>query len=42
MATIWKIDPDHSEIQFKVKYLMITTVTGYFRQFEGEVITEGE
>jgi len=42
MATTWKIDPAHSEIQFKVKHLMLTTVTGYFRQFEGGVITEGE
>jgi polyisoprenoid-binding protein YceI len=40
MAITWKIDPAHSEIQFKVKHLMITTVTGYFRKFDGEVITE--
>lgn len=40
MAITWKIDPAHSEIQFKVKHLMITTVTGYFRQFECEVVTE--
>ena len=40
MATKWKIDPAHSEIYFKVKHLMITTVTGYFRQFEGELVTE--
>jgi len=42
MAITWKIDPAHSEIQFKVKHLMITTVTGYFRKFECEVITETE
>lgn len=42
MATIWKLDPTHSEIQFKVKHLMITTVTGYFKQFDLEVETEGE
>jgi polyisoprenoid-binding protein YceI len=40
MAITWKIDPAHSEIQFKVKHLMITTVTGYFRQFDAEVETE--
>ncbi|HVG40744.1 MAG TPA: YceI family protein [Chitinophagaceae bacterium] len=40
MAIKWKIDPSHSEIQFKVKHLMITTVTGYFRQFDAEVETE--
>lgn len=31
--TKWVLDPNHSEIQFKVKHLMITTVTGYFREF---------
>jgi len=40
MAIKWKIDPTHSEIQFKVKHLMITTVTGYFKQFDLEVETE--
>lgn len=40
MAIQWKIDPTHSEIQFKVKHLMITTVTGYFKQFDLEVETE--
>lgn len=38
----WKIDPAHSEIQFKVKHLMITTVTGYFKKFDLQVETEGE
>jgi polyisoprenoid-binding protein YceI len=42
MAITWKIDPAHSEIQFKVKHLMITTVTGYFRNFDLEVVTENE
>ena len=42
MAITWKIDPAHSEIQFKVKHLMITTVTGYFRTFDLEVETETE
>lgn len=27
-TTNWALDPTHSEIQFKVKHLMITTVTG--------------
>ncbi|HUQ97470.1 MAG TPA: YceI family protein, partial [Chitinophagaceae bacterium] len=40
MAIIWKIDPTHSEIQFKVKHLMITTVTGYFKTFDLQVETE--
>src|SRR5215203_2310615 len=39
MATTWKIDTAHSEVQFKVKHLMITTVTGYFKKFDLEVET---
>ena len=27
-TTNWTLDPTHSELQFKVKHLMITTVTG--------------
>lgn len=42
MTTLWKIDPAHSEIQFKVRHLMITTVTGYFRHFDLSVETEDE
>jgi len=42
MATTWKLDPTHSEVAFKVKHLVITTVTGYFRSFDGTVVTEGE
>jgi polyisoprenoid-binding protein YceI len=42
MAIQWRIDPVHSEIQFKVKHLMITTVTGYFKQFDLTVETETE
>ncbi|MEO7047669.1 MAG: YceI family protein, partial [Ferruginibacter sp.] len=29
----WVLDPSHSEVQFKVKHLMISTVTGYFKEF---------
>lgn len=31
----WVIDVAHSEIQFKVRHMVISTVTGYFRKFEG-------
>lgn len=34
-TTKWIIDPTHSEVSFKVKHLVISTVTGYFRKFEG-------
>lgn len=33
----WVIDPMHSEIQFKVKHLVIATVTGNFEKFEGSL-----
>lgn len=42
MAIKWKNDPAHSEIQFKAKHLMITTVTGYFRKFAVDVVTDTE
>jgi len=35
--TTWKIDPTHSEIQFKVKHLMISSVTGHFTNFDATV-----
>src|SRR5215211_564742 len=41
-STKWEIDPAHSEIQFKARHLMITTVTGYFRTFNLEVNTDDE
>lgn len=37
--TKWTIDPTHSQVQFKVKHLMITTVTGSFNEFESTVET---
>lgn len=40
--TKWVIDPTHSEVVFKVKHLMISTVTGNFKVFEGTVETETE
>ena len=43
MANVkWVVDPTHSEVQFKVKHLMITTVTGYFQSFNIEAETEDE
>lgn len=34
-TTKWIIDQTHSEVSFKVKHLVISTVTGYFKKFEG-------
>jgi polyisoprenoid-binding protein YceI len=31
----WILDPNHSEVLFKVKHLMITNVKGEFRKIEG-------
>jgi len=41
-ATKWVLDPMHSEVQFKVKHLVISTVTGSFKTFEGELTTEND
>lgn len=38
----WAIDPTHSEVQFKIKHLMITNVTGSFNIFTASVTTEDE
>ncbi len=40
--TKWTIDPVHSEIQFKVKHLMITTVTGSFQKFGADIEVLGD
>ena len=41
-STKWVIDPTHSEIEFKVRHLMITNVTGSFTSFSSEVETDGD
>ena len=41
-TTTWVSDPMHSEISFKVKHLMITSVKGRFEQFEAKATTEEE
>jgi len=41
-TTTWTLDPTHSELEFKVKHLMITTVTGSFTDFTAELTTEAE
>ena len=41
-TTKWAVDPMHSEILFKVKHLVISTVTGSFKNFSGTAITDGE
>lgn len=41
-TTKWVLDPTHSELEFKVKHLMITTVTGKFTDFTATLATEDE
>ena len=35
--TTWTLDPAHSQIEFSVKHMMITTVRGQFRKFTVDV-----
>ncbi len=42
VKTTWSVDPMHSEVQFKVKHLVISTVTGTFKTFGGTVTTDGD
>jgi polyisoprenoid-binding protein YceI len=41
-TTKWVLDPTHSEVEFKVKHMMISTVTGKITKFDTTVETEGE
>jgi polyisoprenoid-binding protein YceI len=41
-TTKWVLDPMHSEVQFKIKHLVISTVTGSFKAFEGSVTTQSD
>lgn len=36
-AGTWTIDPEHSTLQFKVRHMMVTNVTGVFEKFRGTV-----
>jgi len=38
----WALDPTHSELQFKIKHLMISTVSGQFNEFKATVETNGD
>jgi polyisoprenoid-binding protein YceI len=40
--TTWAIDPTHTEVQFKVKHLVISTVTGFFKKFSGNAESTGD
>ena len=38
----WSVDPAYSTIEFRVKYMMIQTVRGRFRDFEGAIVAGDE
>ena len=38
----WKLDPTHSELGFKIKHLMISHVSGFFKSFQIEGETQDE
>jgi polyisoprenoid-binding protein YceI len=42
VKTTWAIDPTHSEVEFKIKHLVISTVKGIFKEFTGSVDVDGE
>jgi polyisoprenoid-binding protein YceI len=42
IATKWGIDTTHTEVQFKVKHLVISTITGTFKKFSGSLESESE
>ena len=42
VKTKWALDPAHSEVNFKVKHLVISSVTGTFKSFEGGFETDHE
>ena len=42
VKTKWALDPAHSEVNFKVKHLVISSVTGTFKSFEGGFETDQE
>jgi polyisoprenoid-binding protein YceI len=38
----WSVDPAHSAIEFRVKHMVIQTVKGRFRDFDGAIVTGAE
>jgi polyisoprenoid-binding protein YceI len=40
--SVWLLDPVHSKFRFETKYLLITSVSGWFTEFEGTVKSPAE
>ena len=41
-TTKWALDSTHSEIQFKVRHLMVSWASGSFKKFEADVKSNGD
>lgn len=41
-TTTWMLDASHTNIKFNVPHMVITEVTGFFKKFEGKVISNGD
>jgi polyisoprenoid-binding protein YceI len=39
VAGTWTIDPIHSDVSFTVRHLVVSKVRGFFRTFEGTIVT---
>lgn len=42
MSTKWSLDKSHSEVQFKVKHMVISTVSGDFLDFDASAESQDE
>jgi polyisoprenoid-binding protein YceI len=42
VTTKWTLDNTHSELGFKIRHLMISNVSGYFKNFQVEAETQGD
>lgn len=40
--TNWKVDQTHSEVMFKIKHMMISTITGNFDSFDASIQTDND
>jgi len=38
-AGTWTIDPVHSDVSFTVRHMVVSKVRGFFRKFEGTLVT---
>jgi polyisoprenoid-binding protein YceI len=38
----WVLEPQHSEVEFNVRHMMISNVTGYFKKFSATIEVDGD